>query len=232
MNPLPGNLQGMVRKYATAFILILSLPVIFSCNGSSKRMAVQFDADRGHYEVFVVQQVWHTGIIFNTEDVDPEIWPEIENYAGRNFVDVGWGDERFYQATGNPVGLAARSVLFPTQSVLLVYAFNTPLRRAYGPESRILRIPLDSDQFEELTRFVSDRYMRDPDGNVQPSTIHGKSDLFFLARGKYHLFNTCNTWVARGFRQAGFNIRASCVLNANQVFKQLSKIPGSEFIWQ
>lgn len=182
------------------------------------------------YEVFVVQQRWHTGIIFHTRDVNPGIWPEIERYQDRNFVDVGWGDERFYQAQGNPVGLAARAMLFPTRSALLVYPFNLPLRRAYGEESRIMRIPVNSDQFAALSRYAAENYLRDEEGNIQPSTIHGESDLFFLAKGKYHLFNTCNTWVARGFKQAGFDIRSFCVLNANQVFRQLEKIPGSEYL--
>jgi uncharacterized protein (TIGR02117 family) len=182
------------------------------------------------YEVFVVQQRWHTGIVFRTKDVDPEIWPEIERYTDRNFVDVGWGDERFYQAMGDPVGLALRSMLFPTRSVLLVYPFNLPLQRTYGRDARIIRIPLNSQQFTALTRFVSDRYLRDEHGQARPSTIHGVSDLFFLAGGKYHVFNTCNTWVAHGFKAAGFRIRSRCVLNANQVFKQMERIPGSEYL--
>jgi uncharacterized protein (TIGR02117 family) len=187
-------------------------------------------ADDEIYEVFVVQQRWHTGIIFRTRDVDPDIWPEIKRYTDRNYVDVGWGDERFYQAMGDPVGLALRSMLFPTRSVLLVYPFNLPLHRTYGRDARIIRIPLNSEQFRALTRFVSDRFMRDEAGNIRPSTIHGVSDLFFLAHGKYHVFNTCNTWVARGFQAAGFRIRRRCVLNANQVFKQMERIPGSEYL--
>jgi uncharacterized protein (TIGR02117 family) len=187
-------------------------------------------ADDELYEVFVVQQRWHTGIVFRTRDVDPDLWPEIKRYTDRNYVDVGWGDERFYQAMGDPVGLALRSMLFPTRSVLLVYPFSLPLQRTYGRDSRIIRIPLNSEQFRTLTSFVSDRYKRDQDGKIRPSTIHGESDLFFLAHGKYHLFNTCNTWVARGFKAAGFRIRSRCVLNANQVFKQMERIPGSEYL--
>jgi uncharacterized protein (TIGR02117 family) len=221
----------MIPVFAGTHISVLLILLLsFSSWQSPPDIVSRSENDTGNYEVFVVQQRWHTGIIFRTDDVDPEIWPEIKNYYPRNFVDVGWGDERFYQAKGDPPLLALRSMLFPTRSVLLVYPFNLPLRRAFGEDSRIIRIPMNSDQFSSLTRYVSEQYKRDEAGNIQPSTIHGKSDIFFLAREKYHLFRTCNTWVARGLKQAGFDIRSFCVLNANQVFKQLATIPGAEYL--
>jgi hypothetical protein len=100
-------------SFNSTFILLLLLLVI-SCGYSPGGLAAPGQeefADDPDYEVFVVQQRWHTGIVFHTRDVDPDIWPEIERYTDRNFVDVGWGDERFYQATGDPVGLALRSML-------------------------------------------------------------------------------------------------------------------------
>jgi uncharacterized protein (TIGR02117 family) len=211
------------------FVSLFIVLIIVSCRFPEETAATGNEG-KENYEVFVVQQRWHTGIIFRTEDVNPEIWPEIENYLHRNYVDVGWGDERFYQAQGDPVFLALRSMLAPTRSVLLVYPFSLPLRRSYGEESRIMRIPMNSEQHAALTSYVSGQYLRDSDGNIQPSTIHGESDLFFLAKGKYHLFKTCNTWVARGFKQAGFDVRSFCILNANQVFRQLATLPGAEYL--
>ena len=182
------------------------------------------------YEVWIVQEAWHTGIVFAIDDVDPDHWPEITNYKDRSFIDVGWGDERFYQAHGNPVFLAARAILWPTQSVMQIFAFNTPVRSAYGRESRILRVPLTLEQFESLSGFISDSYIPDESGNPVTSTAYGETEHYFLATRNYHLFRTCNTWVAIAFKQAGFNVRTFFVLNANQLYRQLSRIPGTEFI--
>ncbi len=215
-------------KYSSRFLFILL--IMLACCKQPAGNAAHRNEDDKKYEVLIVQQRWHTGIIFNTRDVDPQIWPEIERYTDRRFVDVGWGDEKFWQVTGDPVGLAARAMLFPTSSVLQVFAFNTQPSRAYGAESRILRIPVSSEQFADLSRFVNDYYLRDEEGNIQRSTVFGEAEHFFLARGKYHLFRTCNTWVARGFKQAGFDVRSFCVLNANQLFRQLRDIPGAEFM--
>lgn len=182
------------------------------------------------FEVFVIQARWHTGIILKTADIDRQVWPETDRYRDRNFVDTGWGDEKFYQATGDPVFLAARAVLWPTQSVLQVFAFNTPLRSAYGRQSRILRIPVTEKQLTALSGFVSESYVRDDNGLPVPSTVYGETDHYFLATKKYHLFRTCNTWVAIAFRQSGLNVRSFGILNANQLFRQLSRLPGAEFM--
>lgn len=220
------NNRGLRRVFYFSVFFFLAL----SCHANANGYTNNLKSNDRIYEVWVVQELWHTGVIFPVKDVDPLNWPEIENYQDKNFVDVGWGDEKFYQATGNPFFLAARAILWPTQSVLQIFAFNTPVLSAYGGESRILRIPLNIDQFEALSSFVSNNYIRDQEGNVQASTVYGKADHFFLAKGKYHLFKTCNTWVAQAFRHAGFDVRSFCVLNANQLFRQLSGIPGTEFI--
>ena len=182
------------------------------------------------YRVWVVQEFWHTGIVFNIDDIDAENWPYIKNYQDRNYIDVGWGDEKFYQAHGNPVLLAARAILWPTQSVMQIFSFNTPLQSAYGSESRILEIPLTNEQFKALTRYVSDSYILDESGYPITSTEYGETEHYFLSTRKYHLFRTCNTWVARAFRHSGLDARVFFVLNANQLFRQLSGLPGAEFI--
>ena len=182
------------------------------------------------YTVYVLQESWHTGIIFETKDVTPQNWSEIIIHNDKNFVDVGWGDEKFYQAPGFPVFIAARAVLWPTQSVMRVYAFNNPIRSAFLTGSRFLRIPLTSDQFAALCSFISESYMPDENGNPQTSSAYGETQVYFLSTRKYHLFRTCNTWVAIAFRKAGLGKCSFLVLNKNQLLRRLSKIPGADYL--
>ncbi len=215
------------------FVCILAAVIFipfFSCNSQISGQDAVSGNGYGSYTVYVIQEFWHTGIVFNIDDVDPDIWPEIEMYKDRNHIDVGWGDEKFYQADGIPVFLAARAILWPTQSVMQIYAFNLPVESAYGGESRILRIPMPEDQFERLTGYIAGSYMHDDDGNPVTSTAYGETNHYFMATRKYHLFRTCNTWVARAFRESGFDVRSFMILNANQLYRQLSGIPGAEFV--
>ncbi len=181
------------------------------------------------YVVYVVQSRWHTGIILHTNDVDSLIWPEITAYKHREYIDIGWGDEKFYQAQNNLFPLALRAALWPTSSVLQIYAFSLPLRRSYGEDARILKVPITRQALDNLTKFLSDSYKRDTNGKAQTSTVYGDTSLYFRAKRNYHLFRTCNTWVAKGFKVAGYDVRSFCILNANQLFRQLRKIDGAEF---
>ena len=219
--------NGTITRASFLSVVIF---LIFFCYGKTSDNLPVPVLEKSAYEVYVIQDFWHTGLVFNVNDVNTDIWPEIERYQRFNYIDTGWGDEKFYQAEGNPILLGARAILWPTQSALQVFAFNTPLRLAYSKDSRILRIPVTREQLDDLTRFVVETYIRDEQGNVIPSKVYGEARYYFLASGKYHLFRTCNTWVAQGFKQSLFDVRSFMVLNANSLYRQLSRIPEAGFI--
>ncbi len=210
------------RKYELSFKAVLLVLIMFTVHLSGQ--------DPEEFEIFVVQEGWHTGIIFKTNDVDSTIWPEIVHYRNKKFVDVGWGDEKFYQVPGYPVFVAARAVLFPTQSVLRVFPYSTPILSAYFEDSRILKFNITRQELDNLSRFIAESYKRDEDGNAQLSELYDDNDHYFLATRKYHLFRTCNTWVALGFKESGFDVRSFFVLYGKQLFKQLRDIPGAVFL--
>lgn len=206
----------------------LSLPIIFLFLVMFTRHL--FCQDLHAYEIFVVQEGWHTGIIFHTTDVDSTIWPEIVYYRDKKFVDVGWGDEKFYQVPGYPFFVAARAVLFPTQSVLRVFPYSTPIFSAYFEDSRILKFKITRQELDNLSRFIAESYKRDENGNAQLSELNDNNNHYFLATKNYHLFRTCNTWVALGFKESGFDVRSFFVLYGKQLFRQLTDIPGAVFL--
>ncbi len=184
----------------------------------------------GTHHIYIVQLEWHTGIILNTNAINPKTWNDEHLYSQKRYVDVSWGDEKFYQANGRPVLLAARAVLWPTQSAVRIFPFSNSVRNSYGQKARIMKIQLSDEQFDSLTQFISESFKRTDSGSPVPSTIHGKSNYFFIGTKKYHLFRTCNTWVAMALKHAGFDIRSCLVLNANQLFRQLEKIPVAEYL--
>jgi hypothetical protein len=158
------------------------------------------------------------------------IWPEIVHYLDKKYVDVGWGDEKFYQVPGYPFFIAARAVLFPTQSVLRVFPYDTPILSAYFEDSRILRIQVNRQVLNKLSRFVSESYQRNEKGEAQLSRLYENNNHYFLATRNYHLFFTCNTWVALAWKESGFDVRSFFVIYAKQLFRQLRDIPNSNFL--
>ncbi len=216
MNTGQQNIKIFNYCFVLFFCIITSLKLCFSQNEEK-------------YEIFVIQEDWHTGIVFHTHDVDSSIWPEIVRYRDDKFLDVGWGDERFYQVPGYPVFTAARAVLWPTQSVLRVFPYSNPVPSAYLDDSRILKITITKQELDNLSLFIAKSYERDENGNVKFSQLYENNKYYFLANRNYHLFRTCNTWVALGFKKSDFNVRSFFVLYGKQLFRQLRDIPGAEY---
>jgi uncharacterized protein (TIGR02117 family) len=171
--------------------------------------------------VYVVQQELHTGIVFKISEVDTSIWPEAADFKEFNFIDVGWGDFDFYQAPDNDPLLALKAIALPTTSVLRVDAFRIQPDAYYGNYQK-LRFCMSRSRFDNLCKAISDSFDRDASGKamVTQETFGLK---FYQAKGKYHAMNTCNTWVANMFREAGFDNRINGIIIARQLFSSLSE---------
>lgn len=177
-------------------------------------------------EFFVLQAGWHTGIVLRTKDVSPDDWPEVVNYLRYTFVDIGWGDELFYQDEGDSPALAVRSALIPTSSVIHIVLFNVHPLKLYGGETFLKRIEATSAEFSALCNIISSSFERDENGNLIKSQVHKNSSNFFEAKGKYHIFNTCNTWVVRCLKDAGYDVNPGGVITQQQLIKALENLPG------
>ena len=199
----------MNRYILVLFFIVFSAlkPPIVSGNGE-------------YIEVFIVQQALHTGIVFRMADVDTEIWPESIDFKEHEWIDVGWGDYEYYQSPDEDPWLAFKAIAMPTSAVLRVDGFSISPDRYYGNSPR-LRFCFSREQFDQLCRTIHLTYLRDELGNPQVSG-RGFGLKFYAATGKYHLFNTCNTWVASMFSKAGFQIKSGGVITSGQLFNALS----------
>jgi hypothetical protein len=72
-----------------------------------------------------------------------------------------------------------------------------------------------------MTRFFHDEYQRDAEGRLRRlgHGLYGES-RFYAARSRYHLFNTCNTWVARALQRTGLDMTPAGTVTAGGVMQQ------------
>lgn len=210
-------------KFAGFFCLALMLAG-FSLKPvrSSERPARQVEKS---YSLYVLQAGWHTGIVLRTGDVSAGDWPEIVRFRHHTWIDIGWGDERFYQNPGNPVHLAVRAVIVPTSSVIHLVPFSISPELVYAGENRIKEIIAGEAEFRALCVSISNSFKRDSIANIIPGTSNG----FFLAKGRYHLMNTCNTWVVERLQEAGFDVRPAGIVTRHQLFRELADLPGTDW---
>lgn len=181
-------------------------------------------AQEEEYTIFVARDGWHTGIILKTADVPIDLWPEIALYREHNYVDIGWGNERFFTEPEAGVYLALRAVLIPTQSVALVRRYNLHPDRIYGKTAQLFKTTLTEKNFNNLCRFISDSFLRDDEGHATPQGTPN----FFLTKRNYHLFRTCNTWAASALNKAGVNICPFPVITGDQLVYRLEKLESME----
>jgi uncharacterized protein (TIGR02117 family) len=171
--------------------------------------------------LWIVDHGWHTSIVVRRADVDRARWPELGDFSDATLVEVAWGDREFYMATSPTSGLAIKAAIVTSGSVLHVVGLTAAVTDSFAA-SEVVAIRLSRPAFDALADFVHAEYHRDPDGAPLRlgRSLYG-SGWFYAARSRYHLFNTCNTWVARALGAAGLAVGAAGVVTASDVMRQV-----------
>lgn len=194
--------------------LLLVFLVLLGCATAAPPTPPQQEHPR---HIYVVSHGWHVGIVVPRDDIPPHLWPEHRELPPSVYIEVGWGDQAFYQAPKGTLSLLLRAALKPTPSVLHLVWFDQPVPQ-YFPASEIIEVGVTQHGFEALGRFIATAYHRDVRGttvSLGPG-LYGTS-AFYQARGKYHLFNTCNTWTAKALRAAGCPMSSTGILTASHI---------------
>jgi uncharacterized protein (TIGR02117 family) len=190
----------LMRMYARVVLAVCAIVLLAGC-------ATQASAPgpRGEIPVHVVTHGWHTGLAMRASDIDFARWPALPHPVRARYIEVGWGDRDYYPAPGFNLWYGFKALLWPTASVLHVTGFDQPPRR-YFPASEIVELHISRTGFERLLAYIVSSF--EPGGAAVAPGLYA-SGAFYPSREKFHLFNTCNVWVARGLREAGIEVRPS-----------------------
>jgi uncharacterized protein (TIGR02117 family) len=206
---------------------------IWECCGFSTTAAKEFFQDDSLYTIYLIKQRWHTAIVFHTEDVsaiggsasggDSTILPEGKYFKGTELIDIGWGDEAFYQYPDFDWDLAYQALFTASPSTLRMEGIFISMLEYFNISEIVVELKINNEQLTILLNYIAETVWRDTEGhNKILSTQYLNRVYFFKANGDYHLFNTCNTWLARGLRKAGFDIEDNIVLT-EQLFNEAAK---------
>jgi hypothetical protein len=98
-----------------------------------------------------------------------------------------------------------------------------PMIEYFNISEIVVELKINREQLKILLEYISETVWRDSEGNNKIlSTKYLNRIYFFRANGDYHLYNTCNTWLARGLKKAGFDIEDNIVLT-EQLFYEAAK---------
>jgi uncharacterized protein (TIGR02117 family) len=171
--------------------------------------------------IYVVSHGWHTGIVLKTEEIPKTIvWPELADFAGNQYIEVGWGDWNYYQAPETTWVTALKAALWSTRSVLHMAGFDEPVK-TFFPASDVIEVPLTEAALKELSGFIAGTNLRmetEEKAKIRPG-LYGNG-RFYPAEGRFHVFHNCNTWVADALRAGGLPMN-QLTITASSVMAQV-----------
>ena len=204
-----------IRRLAILIALFGLLHLVTMASADRTRMAGHGIGTR----IWVIDHGYHSGVIIAASDLrraaveigrgDAKAGQRLRWLASRfpqaDWLEIGWGDAAFYQQTPSvsdvDLVLAAQALFWPTEAVLqVVPGWGAPETGFAGAET--FAIDLRPEGVRGLAARLADTVPEPaPAVGLGPS-LYG-SGVFYPAKLDYHLFRTCNHWVAWLLRGAG-----------------------------
>lgn len=177
------------------------------------------------HPVYLVSHGRHVGIGLPREALVAADWPALDRLDALGtprYVEVGWGDARYYAAAATTLADGARALFWPTDSVLHLVGVHRPLPEAF-PRRTILQVKVTATGFERLVDFIV-AYHADATAPVPLArSLYGRG-YFFAADRRYHVFYNSNRWTAEALERAGVSIASSIILFEHQLMTQAERV--------
>lgn len=178
--------------------------------------------------IYLVNHGWHTGLIVRRADIPSGLIPESADFPQADYLELGWGDWDYYQASDPGLWLTLKAGLWPTASVLHVVGIQgSATYRFVGYE--LIRLDMAKAGFARFAAYLHHSFLRTEVLKAKPvGSGWGPDSFFYPARGKFHLLNTCNSWAARALEAAGYRMDMLEPITADQLMAKVRTFAVSE----
>ncbi|WP_213278418.1 TIGR02117 family protein [Chryseobacterium indologenes] len=195
-----GIILGIVVIYVILGLLIPYIPVSAKDDGQKKEIPI-----------YIYTNGVHTDIVMPVKN-DLKDWSLKIPFANTKskktdyqYIGIGWGDKGFYLDTPTWADLkfstAVKAAFWLSDSAMHCTYYNTMKE---GDDCKMIMI--SRSQYENLVKFVEDKFDRDQNGNfilIPTNAVYGDNDAFYDAKGTYSFLYTCNTWSNNALKAAG-----------------------------
>lgn len=199
------------------FIFLKILPLIFLLSRQS------FSQKR--IEILVYKIKYHTGMLIELNESVKKSLSAAKDFPDHKFIDVGWGDEDFYQRENFNPYYATKAIVVPTSSVIRLRGLNGGSESIIQESDFCIRFELTQNQFAKLINFIDKSFLYDEKGDVvRTSARKSFSIVFYKSVQRYHIFNTCNTWVAEALKNAELPVSTFMIITGEDVYDEISEV--------
>ena len=187
-------------------------------------VASQAGAEDAQTPVYVLSNGWHSAIVLPRAALPEGAIPEAADFPAATYLSFGWGDATYFPARDPTTAMALSAALQPTPAVLHLAGLKSPPDEVF-PAEEVVELKATAEGIAALVAYLDAAFERDGAERVEASQpgLH-RFSLFYPATGEFHLFNTCNTWTARGLRAAGWPVRASGTVTAEELMVQVRRL--------
>ncbi len=218
MNSLmPGNWYLHVKR----MVLIWLASLLLSPGANA---TVTDDETRADPSITIVNHGWHVGIIVPAAQAEAVMPFLQERFYQAQYYEFGWGDQGFYQADEITLPLILRALFVRTATVMHVVSIRQP-PSTFFTRSEQVSFRLDEQSLHKLLSAIRLGFASE-ENNLPIALrmgIYGDSH-FYRGSGKYHVFNTCNSWVADVLQQGGFKSAPWFDLTATAIMRWVRKL--------
>jgi uncharacterized protein (TIGR02117 family) len=209
--------MDMKMKY---FLFVVICITFSACVGPVIKSDLPSGPDEPAKTIHLISHSGHVGIVIRRDDIPETTWPENRDFPDAEFLEVGWGDRDYYQTPDRHWLITIKAALLPTSSVLHIVGFSGSIS-AYFPYSEIIEIQLTEPGFKRLCSYITASYAKDKGGNsIHLGAGRYGTSRFYLSSETYHLFKTCNVWVAKALRTAGCPVTPAVAITADNLMSQ------------
>jgi uncharacterized protein (TIGR02117 family) len=209
-------------------LYLLLTMLLFSCSSDPVPAEVR-DTSGGAVKIFVIDNGVHTSIavplISSVMSWDTVISPDYLGGTDLTFMyyEFGWGDKDFYINTPSwkdlRLSVAVKALFWPSSAVMKVDGRIREIKDSQNAAS----LEISEEHYMVLCKHILSFFIRDNQGQfIKVAPGYDRHDAFFLAHGKYHLFNTSNTWTADALKK--INVKTPWLtITSRPVLRKLRK---------
>jgi hypothetical protein len=194
-----------IQVYSICFFAVLFM--IAGCTIRGQKKKQNLTQQENASIIYHVKYRDHSGIIIDRQRAAPYLSILENEFPDAKFLEFGRGDLKWYKTDKDRrhFGLQLRAILFSTSSGMFVWSLPRHPEKQYSHD-KLKKIAISDITFNKLMQQISSSFALDDENKIifEISNMDkGGEYRIYRARGKYHLFNNCNTWVDKILKKSG-----------------------------
>lgn len=170
--------------------------------------------------IYIVKRGQHTGIAIASADWPDRNWSVLADFGDSEYLEFGWGEERYYQAERETLWLGLRAALWPNSSVIHVIGLRSPVVDNAHADA-VVEVHVTADGLRRMAEGIEREFTeRAPVATPVSLSVTPKPNRFYSAWRRFFFPHMCNWWLATRLEEANCPVAPWSVVTAGQIMRR------------